>query len=79
MFYQFHDEGFELPNDSKLLAKGKRFECQAFKYNNCYAFQFHPEVNLYLHLRWLFFVLLYKPRKFFIPGAQNILHQLYLP
>ena len=77
-FYQFHEEGLELPNGSKLLAKGKRFKCQAFKYKNCYAFQFHPEVNLYLHLRWLLFVLLYKPRKFFIPGAQNILYQLYL-
>ena len=77
-FYQFHDEGFELPNGSKLLATGKRFQHQAFKYKNCYAFQFHPEVNLYLHLRWLFFVLLYKPRKFFIPGAQNILYQLYM-
>jgi GMP synthase (glutamine-hydrolysing) len=77
-FYQFHDEGFELPSDSKLLATGKTFKHQAFQYKNCYAFQFHPEVNLYLHLRWLFFVLLYKPRKFFIPGAQNILYQLYL-
>ena len=78
IFYQFHDEGFELPSESKLLATGKRFKHQAFHYKNCYAFQFHPEVNLYLHLRWLFFVLLYKPRKFFIPGAQNILYQLYL-
>ena len=77
-FYQFHDEGFELPRDSKLLATGKTFKHQAFQYKNCYAFQFHPEVNLYLHLRWLFFVLLYKPRKFFLPGAQNILYQLYL-
>ena len=77
-FYQFHDEGFELPSDSKLLATGKTFKHQAFQYKNCYAFQFHPEVNLYLHLRWLFFVLLYKPRKFFIPGSQNILYQLYL-
>ena len=77
-FYQFHDEGFELPSNSKLLAIGKRFKHQAFQYKNCYAFQFHPEVNLYLHLRWLFFVLLYKPRKFFLPGAQNILYQLYL-
>jgi len=77
-FYQFHDEGFELPSDSKLLATGKTFKHQAFQYKNCYAFQFHPEVNLHLHLRWLFFVLLYKPRKFFIPGAQNILYQLYL-
>ena len=78
IFYQFHDEGFELPIDSKLLATGKSFKYQAFQYQNCYAFQFHPEVNFYLHLRWLFFVLLYKPRKFFIPGSQNILYQLYL-
>ena len=41
MFYQFHDEGLELPNDSKLLAKGKRFKCQAFQYQNCYAFQLY--------------------------------------
>ena len=45
MFYQFHDEGFELPSDSKLLATGKSFKHQAFQYKNCYAFQFHPEVN----------------------------------
>ena len=77
-FYQFHDEGFELPSESKLLATGKRFKHQAFQYKNCYAFQFHPEVNFYLHMRWIFFVLLYKPKKFFIPGAQNILYQLYL-
>ena len=77
-FYQFHDEGFELPAGSKLLAKGERFKNQAFKYKNCYAFQFHPEVNFYLHLRWLYFVFLKNPKKLFVKGAQNIFYQIYL-
>ena len=38
IFYQFHDEGFELPIDSKLLAIGKSFKYQAFQYQNCYSF-----------------------------------------
>ncbi len=77
LFFQFHDEGFELPPNSDLLATGDRFKNQAFKYKNCYGFQFHPEVNFYLHLRWLFFILIYNPKKLFVKGAQNILIQLF--
>ena len=69
-FYQFHDEGLELPKGSKLLAKGKRFKCQAFKYKNCYAFQFHPEVNLYLHLRWLFSFCFINQESFLFQGLK---------
>jgi len=78
VFYQFHDEGFDIPTNSKLLAEGNRFKHQAFQYKNCYAFQFHPEVNFYLHIRWLYFVLLKNPKKLFVNGAQNIIFQLYL-
>ena len=77
IFYQFHDEGFDVPNNCKLLATGDKFKFQAFKYKNCYAFQFHPEVDFYTHLRWLYFVIISKPKKLFDKGAQNIFIQLY--
>ena len=78
IFYQFHTEGFELPNKCQLLAKGDTFKNQAFKYENCYALQFHPEVNFLVHLRWFFLVLIKKPKTFFLKGSQNIFKQLYL-
>ena len=78
VFYQFHTEGFELPSGCELLAKGDFFSNQAFKYKNCYGLQFHPEVNIYLHLKWLFLVLIKKPHILFKNGAQNIFYQLWL-
>ena len=78
VFYQFHTEGFELPSGCELLAKGDIFSNQAFKYKNCYGLQFHPEVNVYLHLKWLFLVLIKKPHILFKNGAQNIFYQLLL-
>ena len=78
VFYQFHTEGFEVPSSCKILAYGERFKYQAFKYKNCYALQFHPEVNFRMHLRWLYFVLLKKPMVLFSNGAQNIFYQLFL-
>ena len=77
IFYQFHTEGFEIPSSCQLLAKGDFFKNQAFKYENCYALQFHPEVNFSLHIRWLFLVLIKKPRVLFHKGSQNLLYQLY--
>ena len=78
VFYQFHTEGFELPSGCELLAKGDIFTNQAFRYKNCYGLQFHPEVNIYLHLKWLFLVLIRKPHILFKNGAQNIFYQLWL-
>ena len=77
-FYQFHSEGFDLPTGCELLAKGEIFNNQAFRYKNCYALQFHPEVNLYLHIRWIYLVLLKNPKKLFVNGAQNIFKQFFL-
>ena len=77
-FYQFHSEGFEIPNGCELLAKGDIFNNQAFRYKNCYGLQFHPEVNVYLHLKWLFLVAIKKPRTFLKKGAQNVFYQLLL-
>tara|TARA_B110000495_G_C22987052_1_gene580804 strand:+ start:671 stop:1369 length:699 start_codon:yes stop_codon:yes gene_type:complete len=78
IFYQFHTEGFEVPSSCKILAYGERFKYQAFQYKNCYAFQFHPEVNFRMHLRWFFFVLLKKPMILFSNGSQNIFYQIFL-
>ena len=78
VFYQFHTEGFELPDGCQLLARGNVFQNQAFRYQNCYALQFHPEVNFFVHLRWLFLVLIKKPRILFHKGSQNLFYQLYL-
>jgi len=78
IFYQFHFEGFELPSNCELLAKGDIFNNQAFKYKNCYALQFHPEVNIYLHLKWILLVLIKKPHILFKNGSQNIFYQLFL-
>ena len=78
VFYQFHTEGFELPEGCQLLARGEIFKNQAFRYENCYALQFHPEVNMIVHFRWLFLVLIKKPKVLFINGSQNLFYQLYL-
>ena len=77
-FYQFHSEGFELPTGCELLARGDIFNNQAFRYKNCYALQFHPEVNFLVHLRWIFLILLKNPRKLFVNGAQNLFIQFFL-
>ena len=78
VFYQFHTEGFEIPDKCHLLARGEFFKNQAFRYGNCYALQFHPEVNIYLHLKWLFLVLIKKPNVLFKKGAQNFFYQIIL-
>ena len=77
-FFQWHSEGFNLPKNSTLLASGKKFKVQAFQHKNCYAIQFHPEVNFKLHLRWLYYVLSKNPRRLFVKGSQNIIYQIYL-
>tara|TARA_B100001029_G_scaffold23818_1_gene16469 strand:+ start:4444 stop:5142 length:699 start_codon:yes stop_codon:yes gene_type:complete len=76
IFYQFHTEGFTINENCELLAKGDVFNNQAFKYQNCYALQFHPEVNIYLHLKWIFLVLIKKPHVLYQKGAQGIFNQL---
>jgi len=78
IFYQFHSEGFQIPSGCELLAKGDIFNNQAFRYKNSFGLQFHPEVNTYLHLKWLFLVLIKKPHVLFKKGAQNIFNQLFL-
>ncbi len=51
--YQWHGDGFELPSGSELLAKGKTFANQAFRYGEtAYGVQFHPEVTAAIVERW---------------------------
>ena len=51
--YQWHREGFELPQGGELLAEGDAFSVQAFRYGAGYALQFHPEVTHAMMYRWL--------------------------
>ena len=71
-FYQFYTKGFNIPQNCTPLAFGDKFKYQAFKYKKCYVFQFHPEVNFRMHIRWLFLILLKNPMIFLKNGAQNI-------
>jgi GMP synthase (glutamine-hydrolysing) len=51
--YQWHKEGFDLPQGAVLLAKGEIFPNQAFRYgSSTYGLQFHPEMNQMLIDRW---------------------------
>ena len=44
--YQWHKDGFEVPDSATVLAKGERFENQAFRYGqSAYGIQFHPELT----------------------------------
>jgi len=46
LMFQWHNEGFELPEGAQLLARGDQFPNQAFRYNNhVIGLQFHPEAN----------------------------------
>ena len=54
-FFQWHKEGFKVPKECDVLAYGETFPQQAFKYKNAVGIQFHPEVNLKMHLRWLYY------------------------
>ena len=52
--YQWHGEGFELPADAVLLASGRDFEAQAFRYGKrAYGLQFHPEVTFAMMCCWI--------------------------
>ncbi len=49
--YQWHREGFDLPDGAELIAEGDTFPVQAFRYGDAaYALQFHPDVTHAHHL-----------------------------
>ena len=52
--YHWHREGFDLPHGAELLATGKRFPHQAYRYGaNAFGVQFHPEVQQKILEVWL--------------------------
>lgn len=51
--YHWHREGFALADGAELLAEGRTFPNQAFRYGPCaYGIQFHPEVTHHMMCRW---------------------------
>lgn len=51
--YQWHREGFAVPDSATLLARGEFFDNQAFRYGPAaFAVQFHPEITQALVNRW---------------------------
>ena len=52
-FYQWHNEGFEVPCGAELLATGEMFFNQCYCYNGAaYGVQFHPEATPEIVERW---------------------------
>jgi GMP synthase (glutamine-hydrolysing) len=52
--YQWHGEGFDLPQGATLLAEGEKFTNQAYRVGQqAYGLQFHPEVRLATVERWM--------------------------
>jgi GMP synthase (glutamine-hydrolysing) len=52
--YQWHSDGFDLPEGAELLATGaKDFPIQAYRYGKrAVGLQFHPEVTYHMMCRW---------------------------
>ena len=51
--YHWHQEGFDLPSGTTLLAQGQTFANQAFRYGQtAFGLQFHPEITADLIEAW---------------------------
>ncbi|MCR9136824.1 MAG: glutamine amidotransferase [Alphaproteobacteria bacterium] len=73
MVYQFHREGFSLPDGAKLLASAEHYENQAFRYGeNAWGIQFHAELTQVMMQRWV----VHGASRFSLPGAQKGHHHL---
>ena len=67
IFYQWHREGFEVPESATLLATGDVFANQAFVYGtNAIGTQFHPEITRDMIDRWT----MHGAHRLGRPGAQ---------
>ncbi|MGO1117977.1 glutamine amidotransferase-related protein [Rhodovibrionaceae bacterium A322] len=52
--YQWHKEGFSLPEGAELLAKGEVYPNQAFRLGpKAFGLQYHPEVTLDMMDNWV--------------------------
>lgn len=71
--YHWHGEGFDLPPDATLLARGELFGNQAYAYGGrAVGVQFHPEITRPMLLRWTQVA----ARQLDLPGAQSRERQL---
>ncbi len=53
-FYEWHTEGFDVPEQAELIAAGDVFPNQAFRFReHVYGLQFHPEVTPEIILAWM--------------------------
>lgn len=67
MVYQFHREGFTLPEGATLLATAETYPNQAFRYGrNAWGIQFHAELTRAMMQRWV----VRGAHRFELPGAQ---------
>ena len=51
-FYQWHSETFDIPEGAVHLAENDNFEGQAFRYEQAYAIEFHPEMTRKMIEKW---------------------------
>jgi GMP synthase (glutamine-hydrolysing) len=65
-FYQWHSEGFTIPNTVEHLAQSELFPNQAFRTGNAYGLQFHPDVTAEMMQRWS----TKAAHRMVLPGAQ---------
>ena len=64
--YQWHTEGFDLPDGATLLARGEHYPNQAFEYGSALAVQFHAELTLAMMCKWT----VKGAHRFKLPGVQ---------
>lgn len=64
--YQWHREGFTVPDAGVLLAGGEYFDNQAFNYGSAFGLQFHPEATHLIMNRWVTRAC----SRFVLPGAR---------
>lgn len=66
--YQWHREGFDLPDCATLLASGEVFANQAFAVGDkAFGLQFHPELTLAMMHRWT----VHGAHRLVLKGAQD--------
>jgi GMP synthase (glutamine-hydrolysing) len=53
-FFEWHQDGFDLPSSAELLATGSTFPNQAYRIgHSTYGLQFHPEVTAEMLVGWM--------------------------
>lgn len=73
MVYQWHREGFSLPQGAEWLATSEQYENQAMKFGeNAYGIQFHAELTFAMVYRWT----VRGAHRFELNGAQPRKHHI---